>query len=125
MLLRSTRLRAAARTLAPRAAFSSSSAGDDDGFREMVRDFAAREIAPHAEAVDRANAFPRDVNLWRKMGEFGLLGERRERERRKREAACAPSATMHASPPRAPLSRPAASRTHPPPCRVDATAVWR
>ena len=79
-------LRHAARRLRPRrlAPFSSSApapagGGDDDGFREMVRDFAAREVAPHAEAVDRTNSFPTGVNLWKKMGEFGLLGERRRR----------------------------------------------
>ncbi|CAD7696441.1 unnamed protein product [Ostreobium quekettii] len=43
-------------------------------FRQQVRDFARRSVAPHAEAVDRANAFPRDVDLWRAMGEFGLHG---------------------------------------------------
>jgi alkylation response protein AidB-like acyl-CoA dehydrogenase len=79
-------LRHAARRLRPRrlAPFSSSApapagGGDDDGFREMVRDFAAREVAPHAEAVDRTNSFPTGVNLWKKMGEVGLLGERRRR----------------------------------------------
>lgn len=44
-------------------------------FREMVRDFAAKEIAPHAAAVDESNSFPKGVNLWQKMGSFGLLGK--------------------------------------------------
>src|ERR671913_1551404 len=43
---------------------------------EMIRDtvagFAAREIAPLAEEVDRTNTFPRQ--LWPKLGELGLLG---------------------------------------------------
>jgi isovaleryl-CoA dehydrogenase len=43
-----------------------------DMLRATVQQFAADEIAPRAAAIDRANEFPAD--LWRKMGDLGLLG---------------------------------------------------
>lgn len=40
--------------------------------REMVRDFAAREMAPHILDWDERQHFPRE--LFRQMGELGLMG---------------------------------------------------
>lgn len=40
--------------------------------REMVRDFAAQEMVPHILDWDERQHFPRD--LFRKMGELGLMG---------------------------------------------------
>lgn len=40
--------------------------------RDTIRDFAATEIAPRAADIDRDNLFP--AELWRKMGDLGLLG---------------------------------------------------
>ena len=43
-----------------------------DMLRDTVMTFASDEIAPRAEEIDRINAFPTD--LWRKMGDLGVLG---------------------------------------------------
>ncbi|MFQ5937826.1 MAG: isovaleryl-CoA dehydrogenase [Acidiferrobacterales bacterium] len=43
-----------------------------DLLRESVHNFAAAEIAPRASQIDEVNEFPSD--LWRKMGDLGVLG---------------------------------------------------
>jgi isovaleryl-CoA dehydrogenase len=40
--------------------------------RESVQSFSQKEIAPRAAEIDRTNQFPPD--LWRKLGDLGLLG---------------------------------------------------
>ena len=45
---------------------------EQEQFRAVVRDFAAAEIAPHAEAWDRDHVFP--VDTVRAMGDLGLFG---------------------------------------------------
>src|SRR3569832_425436 len=47
--------------------------GEDlEALRDTVHAFAQSEIAPRASEIDRSDQFPMD--LWRKMGELGVLG---------------------------------------------------
>ena len=47
--------------------------GDDiAALRSAVQEFAAAEIAPRAAEIDKSDQFPMD--LWRKMGDLGILG---------------------------------------------------
>ena len=43
-----------------------------DLLRDSVREFAASEIQPRADEIDRENEFPHE--LWQKLGDMGLLG---------------------------------------------------
>ena len=43
---------------------------DIDMLRDTVRDFSKDKIAPRAEEIDRANAFPRE--LWPELGVVSL-----------------------------------------------------
>ncbi|MEW5317387.1 MAG: hypothetical protein WDW38_008687 [Sanguina aurantia] len=50
------------------------SSSELEDFREHIREFARSTVAPHAEAIDRSNSFPTNVDLWTEMGAQGLLG---------------------------------------------------
>lgn len=49
-----------------------------DMLRDAVEQFSKAEIAPRAEEIDHKNEFPND--LWKKMGDMGLLGVTVEEE---------------------------------------------
>ncbi len=51
---------------------------DAEAIRDTVSGFAAKEIAPRAADIDRENEFPND--LWKKMGDIGILGVTVEEE---------------------------------------------
>lgn len=45
---------------------------DTEALRELAQAWAQKRLKPIAAEVDRSNAFPNE--LWREMGELGLLG---------------------------------------------------
>ena len=73
-------------------------------FRETVREFAQRAIAPHAAEIDRQNTFPASTNLWKDIGDFGLHGEQQRvakssmqsviRQQLRKGACCRPDSTI-------------------------------
>ncbi len=61
-----------AETLATSASPAFDLSDDQQAVREMVRDFAEREIRPIAQAIDESHEFPAETT--KKMGELGLMG---------------------------------------------------
>ncbi|XP_078445167.1 isovaleryl-CoA-dehydrogenase [Wolffia australiana] len=58
------------------ARFSTSLLFDEtqEQFKTSVAQFAQASIAPHAAKIDATNNFPKEVNLWKLMGDFNLHG---------------------------------------------------
>lgn len=44
-------------------------------FRETVFNFAQKELAPHAQTIDRENNFKHLREFWKKLGNLGVLGK--------------------------------------------------
>lgn len=47
---------------------------DQQQFRQTVYDFCQKELAPHADKIDRDNGWDELRPFWRKLGDMGLLG---------------------------------------------------
>ncbi|MEO1612242.1 MAG: acyl-CoA dehydrogenase family protein, partial [Pseudomonadota bacterium] len=51
---------------------------ETEALREMTHRWAQERVAPMAAEIDKSNAFP--MELWREMGDLGLLGVTVEEE---------------------------------------------
>lgn len=47
---------------------------EEKQLRETVFNFCQKELAPHADAIDKNNNFPQAREFWKKLGDLGLLG---------------------------------------------------
>ena len=79
-------------------------------FREDMRTFAQDFLAPHAAEIDRLNAYPPELQFWRKAGEWGLHGECMQR--RTTASNLPPGPTCRRASRSTPAARCAAPRHH-------------
>ena len=47
---------------------------DQKQLRATIHNFCQKELAPHADAIDKQNDFPQIREFWKKLGDLGLLG---------------------------------------------------
>ena len=47
---------------------------DERQLREMTFNFCQKELAPLADTIDKTNNFPELREVWKKMGDLGMLG---------------------------------------------------
>ena len=47
---------------------------EEKQLRETVFNFCQKELAPHADEIDKSNNFPQLREFWKKLGDMGVLG---------------------------------------------------